>query len=325
MKREAVSRRAFLRNSSLFACGVAAGFVLSEGCTPEKRVESPGVRADGPLSGPTRNPRMGYRRLGRTGLMVSEIVLASHFSDPLIEPSWDRFTTGDVPAEVAKSRTEVVSRCIEHGINCVDVTCGRDALACGAALKGRRDKMYVTADDAEYAVRQNRHRNAESQVQSIESCLRKLGTDYLDVWRPQFKPLGGHRDVDLEMCVAVFEKARSQGKTRFLGMSTEDWAWMQHVIQDFPQYTVVYAPCPLSSPTPSPVDLQQAFFDAAKAKETGVILTYSPGESSEAMGSVLPRILANLQVTAACVDMTSSSDVDKIVQVLSEGQAAAGV
>jgi len=269
---------------------------------------------------------MGYRPLGRTGLMVSEIVLASHFGDPLIEPSWSQSAAGDVPAEVARSRTEVIARCIEHGINCVDVTCGRDASACGVALKGRRGKVYVTADDAEYAMRQNRHRNSAGQMQSIESCLRKLGTDYLDVWRPQFKPLGGHRDVDLEMCVAVFEKARSQGKVRFLGMSTDDWAWMRRVVEGFPQYMVVYAPSShsprMASANPG-ADPQQAFFETAKAKGAGVILTYSPDESSEPMGSVLPRILSNPQVAAVAADLSLPSDVDEVVQALSGGRATA--
>jgi hypothetical protein len=327
MQRGVVSRRAFLKDSSLFTCGVLAGLALSEGCVPEKRQASPDVPTEGPLSAAARNPRLGYRRLGRTGLMVSEIVLASHFSDPLTEPAWDRSAVSNVPVEVVKSRTEVVSRCIEHGINCVDVTCGRDALACGAALKGRRGKMYVMADDAEYSMRQNRHRNSASQTQSIESCLRKLGTDYLDVWRPQFKPLGGHRDVDLEMCVAVFEKARSEGKVRFLGMSSEDWTWMQHVVEEFPQYMVVCASCPASSRPAAPksgtADPQQGFFEAAKTKETGVILTCLPGESSEAIGSVPSRVLVNPQVAAVAADLILPSDVDAVVQALSESHATA--
>jgi aryl-alcohol dehydrogenase-like predicted oxidoreductase len=270
---------------------------------------------------------MGYRRLGRTGLRVSEIVLGSHFGDPLVGPSWSQVATGDAPGEVAKNRTEIVSRCLDHGINCADVTCGRDALALGAALKGRRDKMYIAADDAEYAMRQNLHRNTEGQMQSIESCLRKLGTDYLDVWRPQFKPLGGHRDVDLEMCVAVFEKARRQGKVRFLGMSTEDWSWMQHMIEGFPQYMVVYAPCPLPSRTvspdseTSPAGAQQAFFAAARAKDIGVILTCPPDETDrQGKGAAVARILGNLQISAVAVDVNLPNDVDDLVRALSERQ-----
>lgn len=196
----------------------------------------------------------------------------------------------------------------------------------GAALKGRRDKMYIAADDIEYAMRQNRHRNREGQMQSIESCLRKLRTDHLDVWRPQFKLLGGHRYVDLELCIAVFEKARSQGKVRFLGLSTHDRPWMPHVIERFPRYRVLYVPY-----APGSADLSLAdhkLLEAAHAEDVSVILAPSPGPkavfSTGTQGSAdgnrqttrltLTRILSNEDISAVAVNMGLPSDVDSVVQ-----------
>jgi predicted aldo/keto reductase-like oxidoreductase len=219
-------------------------------------------------------------------------VLGGHFSDPRGRPVWDHFT-GDLPAEVAQNRAAVVSKCIEYGINYLDITYGSEALAYGAALKGRRGKMYIAADDGEYAMRQERHRNADGQMRSIESCLDKLNTDYLDIWRPQFKYTGGHRDLDMEMCIKVFEKARKQGKARFLGMSTHDRAWAQYVIEKYPQYAVVYAPYTLKSKTkpadPKSIDraqlyeprnqgswsgdTRQGLFEMARQNDVGIITT----------------------------------------------------
>ncbi|OHB65914.1 MAG: hypothetical protein A2Y77_01330 [Planctomycetes bacterium RBG_13_62_9] len=236
---------------------------------------------------------MGYRRLGRTELMISEIVLGGHFNDPRGRHAWDRFTDDSLPADVAANRADVVSKCLDYGINYVDITNGAEAQAYGAALKGRRDRIYLAADDAQYAMRQDRNRNAESQMQSIESCLRKLSTDHLDIWRPQFSHTGGHRDIDVQMCIDVFERARQQGKVRFLGMSTHDRAWAQHAIENFPQYMVAYIPYTLKSRVtpvdPRAIDRAQLYepqgqeswlrdtrkglFETARTHDTGIITT----------------------------------------------------
>ena len=41
-----------------------------------------------------------------------------------------------------QNRHDVVTRCIERGINYVDACCREEILAYARALKGRRDKMY---------------------------------------------------------------------------------------------------------------------------------------------------------------------------------------
>jgi len=304
---------------------------------------------------------MGYRRLGRTNLMVSEIVLGGHFNDPRGHHFWEHFPDGELPAEVAENRTEVVSRCLDHGVNYVDITHGSEALAYGVALKGRRDRIYIAADDAAHAMRLDRHRNTESQMKNIESCLRKLGTDYLDVWRPQFKPTGGHRDMDMEMCVAVFEKARQQGKVRFLGMATHDRTWLEHVLSRFPQYGIVYMPYTLR-PKTKPTTLQsidrtqlyepknpqwclgearEELFQAARAHDTGIIaikpfvagLLFSsppqefgrPNRATEADEELarltLACILSNPDISGVAVGMTSPDHVDNNVRASLERQA----
>lgn len=359
VKRDCVSRRAFLRQGSALAAGAVSGVVLSQGCATHRQARSPAQGAASPSSVLSHNPQMPYRRLGKTNLMVSEIVLGGHFNDPRGRPFWDHFT-GDLPEEVAQNRAAVVSKCIDYGINYLDITYGSEALAYGAALQGRRDKMYIAADDGEYAMRQERHRSAEGQMRSIESCLDKLNTDYLDIWRPQFKYTGGHRDLDMEMCIEVFEKARKQGKARFLGMSTHDRAWAQHVTERYPQYAVIYAPYTLKSKA-KPADLKsidraqlyeprdqgswfadtrKGLFDMARQMDVGVITTkpFSAGlifsaaqqefgrpdratdADRELARLTLACILTNPDISGVAVGMLLPSYVDNNVRACLERQ-----
>jgi predicted aldo/keto reductase-like oxidoreductase len=319
----------------------------------------------GPVADPSRvanhSSSMAYRRLGRTNLMVSEIVLGGHFNDPYGRPSWDRFAGGDLPADVARNRAEVVAKCLDYGINCVDITSGGEALAYGAALKGMRDKMYIAADDSEYAMRQEAHRNPEGQMRNIESCLSKLNTDYLDIWRPQFKYTGGHRDLDVHVCIEVFEKARKQGKVRFLGMSTHDRAWAQYVIEKFPPFMVVYAPYTLKSKArPASLtaidraqlyepqdqewwlkDTRPGLFEAARKHDVGIVAMkpFSAGLIFSATGQEFGRpdratdadrelarmtlacILTNADISGVAVGMLLPSHVDNNVRGCLERQA----
>lgn len=360
-KRKRVSRRAFLKQGSVFTAGVVSGVVLSDsGVSEAKRKGKTGPAADSARI-LNHHPQMMYRRLGKTGLMISEIVLGGHFNDPHGQPFWDHFAGGELPAAVANNRIAVVDKCLDSGINCVDITSGGEALAYGAALKGRRDRMYIAADDGEYAMRQERHRNAEGQMRSIESCLTKLKTNHLDIWRPQFKYTGGHRDLDLEMCIEVFEKARRQGKVRFLGMSTHDRAWAQHVLEKFPQFAVVYTPYTLKSKA-KPADLKsidrtqlyepegqewwlkdtrQGLFEMARKNDVGVITTkpFSAGlifsvtrqefgrpdpttdADRELARLTLACILTNPDISGVAVGMLLPSHVDNNLRACTERQA----
>jgi len=354
MNNDKFSRRTFIRNASVAAAGALAGTLAPNGCTLSRNA-GPGDTSKMDTSRILNyNPKMGYRRLGKTELIVSEIVLGGHFNNPSGQHFWAKFVNDELPADVAKNRTEIVSRCIDHGINYLDITYGGEALAYGTALKGRRDKMYVAADDGEFCMRHQSRRDAENQIKSIESCLRRLGTDYLDIWRPQFKHMDGHPDSEMEMCIEVFEKVHRQGKARFLGMSTHDRVWTQQVIEKFPRYAMVYMPYTLrskvSQPDPRSVDrkllyepgdqhwwlkdTRKGLFEMAKSHDVGVItikpfsagLIFStprqdfgkPCESTRADYELarltLSYILSNPDISAVAVGMTLRSEVDNDVR-----------
>lgn len=361
MNKNKFSRRTFIRNASLAAAGTMAGALAGSGCTSSDK-----TFADNPLNtNPSEilnyNPQMGYRRLGKTNLIISEIVLGAHFNNSSGQHFWAKFVNDELPAEIARNRTEVVSRCIDHGINFLDITYGGEALAYGAALKGRRGKMYVAADDGEFCMRHKHRRNAADQFRSIESCLRRLGTDYLDIWRPQFQHMGGHPDNQMEMCIDVFEKIRKQGKARFLGFSTHDRVWSQQVIQKFPQYAMLYMPYTLKSKVKQSdfksidrtqlyepgdqhwwlKDTRKGLFEMAREQDVGVITIkpFSAGlifstprqdigkipnttsEDHELARLTLAYILSNPDISAIAVGLTLLSEVDNDVRASFERHA----
>ena len=193
------------------------------------------------------NPKMGYRRLGKTGLMISEVSLGGHWRAPWRDRSggwwWGKFAGEEVPDDVARNRTEVVSRAIDCGMNYLDITGAEECLCYGAAMKGRRAKMIVGADDSKLCPRRDEFCNVNAQLQNVEECLRHFGTDYLDIWRVQAKMDGTNTDADVEVMIEAFQKLHKAGKALHFGISSHSRPWAQHVIEKYPEVEMFIFPC----------------------------------------------------------------------------------
>jgi predicted aldo/keto reductase-like oxidoreductase len=238
MDKQKISRRIFLRNTSLAAAGTIAGAVAGQGCT-----SSMASRPAYTSKILNYNQKMGYRRLGKTNLMISEVSLGGHWKNREAGRFWGKFANDEVPPDVAKNRTEAISACIDVGINYLDITTPAECLAYGIALKGRRDKMYVGADDYTLCPRSNKLCNVKDQTFNVEECLRRLQTDYLDIWRPQAKTDGTNTDEHVAVMIETFQKLHQQGKIRHLGISSHSRPWFEHVIETFPEFEMVIFPC----------------------------------------------------------------------------------
>ena len=244
MDKDKLSRRTFIRNTSLSAAGaigaaLSAGTHASVGAGYKKKVDTSKIL--------NYNPKMGYRRLGKTNLMISEVSLGGHWRAPWRDRSggwwWGKFSKEEVPDDVAKNRTEVVSRAIECGVNYLDITGAEECLCYGAAIKGRREKMIVGADDSKLCPRRDENCNVKTQLYNVEECLRRLGTDYLDIWRVQAKMDGSNTDADVEMMIEAFQKLHKAGKVIHFGISSHSRPWAQHVIENYPQIEMFIFPC----------------------------------------------------------------------------------
>ena len=105
---ERVSRREFVRDTTVAAAGAVVGLNAVAGAAPAKP------------ECPSRNAAMEYRPLGKTGLEVSAVCLGGH---------WKKVPARPGTPEFAKNRRDVVSACIECGINYIDACCGGEVMA----------------------------------------------------------------------------------------------------------------------------------------------------------------------------------------------------
>ncbi len=278
MKKEPISRRAFIRNSSLAAAGAVAGGLAGRTGAEETTPDTSKIL--------NYNPKMRYRRLGKSGLMLSEVSLGGHWKNRNAGRYWDAFANDEVPEDVARNRTDVVSACIECGINYLDITTAAECLSYGAALKGRREKMYVGADIHNLGPRGSDRCNVKDQTHNVEECLRLLKTDYLDIWRPQAKMDGSNTDAEVQALTETYDKLYKEGKVRHLGMSSHSRPWLEHVLQTFPQFEMIIFPCSAKTrekdvaPVPGNVeevnpghgsDQTQSIFKTVLEKDIGVV------------------------------------------------------
>ena len=141
------------------------------------------------------NASMRYRRLGRTNLLISEISLGG---SPL--PDW-----------------AILLQAIEKGVNYIDTSNtymnGNSERQIGNLFKEiGRDTVHV---GTKFHLRDPW--NKESIVESVNSSLRRLQTDYVDVLL--IHGASNPDDLTDEIVLSAFDDLKKEGKFRFRGLS----------------------------------------------------------------------------------------------------------
>jgi len=225
-----VTRRQFVRDTAVAAAGVAAGlapiYTVHAG-NPDRADTSTILNY---------NPEMEYRRCGKTNLMISAVCLGGH---------WKRINTV-VPkvSDFDTNRAEVVSRCIDRGINYIDACTGGEVLAYSKALKGRRDKMYLGYSWYEHEVRNAEWRTLAKLQQSLDEGLKRAELEYVDLWRITcHEQSGRHTDAEMEEVAKALDWAKKSGRARFTGISSHDRPHIKMLIEKYPQqYEAICTP-----------------------------------------------------------------------------------
>ncbi len=238
MDNNRVTRRQFMRDSAMAAAGVAAGLgVIGQNA---KAVNTSRIL--------NYNPNMEYRRLGKTNLMVSAVCLGGHSRSNQAE------------------RTEIVSRCIDAGINYVDSCSRGEVIRDAKALKGRREKMYMALSHCGHEVREKEYRTTKKLMEVLDGLLKESNQEYTDLWRITcYEPGGRHSFNTACEFVGALEKAKKQGKARFIGFSTHDRRWIKFMIEYFPEVEVILFPFTTMSKR-APKD---SVFEALKKQDVG--------------------------------------------------------
>ena len=160
--------------------------------------------------------------LGKTGLEVSPICIGAwQLAGPL---SFDGLPDGH-PDPGKANVLNMIRALGERGVNFIDTAeqygNGESERRVGEAIRGRRDRWVVSTKFG-YRVGLDGERQddsgAETIVPSIEGSLRRLGTDYIDIYLYHCPP----RIDQLEAGKAVLDGLVKAGKCRFYGISTRN-------------------------------------------------------------------------------------------------------
>jgi len=250
-----VTRRRFMRDSAMAAAGVAVGLG-----TVGQNIKAATVNTSKILN---YNPNMEYRRQGKTNLMVSAVCLGGHSRSN------------------QKERNEIVSRAIDVGINYIDACTRHEVIRDAKALKGRRDQMYLALSHCGKEVREEEYRTTKKLMEVLDGLLKESKQEYTDLWRITcYEPGGRHSFNTSCEIVGALEKAKKQGKARFIGFSSHDRRWIKFMIEYFPQIDCVCFPFTTMSKR-APKD---SVFEALKKQDVGAF-----GIKPFAAGSLFSR------------------------------------
>jgi myo-inositol catabolism protein IolS len=163
---------------------------------------------------------MKYREFGKTGLQVSEIGFGAWQIGGPSTLGGNQIGWGEVDDNVSK---KVLNTAFEMGINFFDTAdiygSGHSETLIGEVFKGKRDKIIISSKGGN---RENekgewfKDMSPEWTVRAVEASLKRLQTDYIDVYQLHSPPPGYEYTDDM---VDAFEKLREQGKIRFYGVS----------------------------------------------------------------------------------------------------------
>jgi aryl-alcohol dehydrogenase-like predicted oxidoreductase len=282
---------------------------------------------------------MEYRRLGKTGWMVSAVCLGGHWKrvhtvlkTPPVDPC-NLPTDPGVLAAFHKNRHDVVSRCIESGINLIDIAGDGERDAYAQALEGRRESMYLAYSHPASEMRVPANRTAGKLVDLLEAGLRRCKLEYVDIWRCMALEQGGqHSRGEHEEMIKALDSAKSKGLCRHTGVSTHDRKWAKMLIEKYPDLiqVVVFPYTAKSKALP-----EDSLFDAVRKHDVGTLGIKPFASNSLFKGDSAPDgpdaeeddqrarmalryILANPAITAPIPGLVSARQVDNAVRAVKE-------
>jgi aryl-alcohol dehydrogenase-like predicted oxidoreductase len=147
--------------------------------------------------------------LGRTGIQVSRYCLGA-----MMFGAWGNTDHDDC--------VRIIHHALDRGINFVDTadvySAGESEEIVGKALRGRRDDVVLATKFVAPMGEDTNQRGASPRwiKQAVENSLKRLGTDYIDVYQ-------AHRpdpSVDLDETLAALSDLVHDGKVRVIGSST---------------------------------------------------------------------------------------------------------
>jgi predicted aldo/keto reductase-like oxidoreductase len=241
MKGNEVSRRAFLKTAA------AAGLSAALGEFGGNLAQAAELAGEIPI-----------RTLGRTGLRVAMIGLGGYHAG--------------LP-DKEEDTCAIIHRALDLGINFFDnAYCyqeGRAEERMGRALEGRRQKICLMSKVDQ--------RDARGAREQLEKTLRRLRTDYLDVW--QFHAVSRLQELDIIFgpagAMETAAQAKKEGKIRFLGL-TGHFNPAVH-LEALKRYAFDTIQMPINVVDPHYKNFRQTVLEEAVKRNLGIIAMKSLG------------------------------------------------
>jgi uncharacterized protein len=250
---------------------------------------------------PKSTLQLKYRDLGKTGLKPTMVAFGCMIT----------------------SDQSVVEKAADLGINYFDTARGyqggNNERMVGAALKSRRKDLILST--------KTMSKTKEEALQHIDTSLKELGTDYVDIWHLHLKSAPEDLTDGLLEAQQIAKKA---GKVRFLGVSTHTLPQLlPGIIQKAPHFDVVLS---MYNFTMGP-EMDAAFESAAKAGLGTIAMKVMAGgagmgrpgqkpnpvmQREGATLAALKWVLKNPNVNTAIPSITDMEQLDENLRAFSD-------
>lgn len=193
----------------------------------------------GSSTGTGKKPMLPQRPFGKTGEMVGIYSLGAQATVEQVG--------------MRDQAVAIVHRCIDLGINYIDTSAwyGMDGASdegdhlrgtserhLGEVLHERRDEVFLAT--------KTHDRSYDGAMRHLESSLKNLKTDLIDLWQIHNIRGGGAEDIDRILAadgvIKAMEQARDEGMVRFLGITGHaDPAPIKELVDRYPFDTCLMA------------------------------------------------------------------------------------
>lgn len=164
---------------------------------------------------------MRYRRLGRTGLNVSEVGCGgAPIGITNYNEVWDPWAEPETLSTI-----EALRHAVDVGYNYFDTAPsygqGRSEQLMGQALEGRRQGVYLATKTAW------QDRTRHQVLESVAESLVRLRTDYVDVLQMHGDTGYPYQPADVRWILEggpmdAYQQLKREGKVRFIGITCEE-------------------------------------------------------------------------------------------------------
>lgn len=299
----APTRRQFLRTAAVSAA--VGGAAVVAGCEYKTQLF---LLSRAPKEAEQKSPEWQeagirrYRLLGRTGMKISDISFGCSGLDNVAS----------------------VQRALERGINYFDTSpdyshAGSEQTL-GKGIKGfPRDKLFIASKFCMPSDHLDNDVPAKEVIATVESSLKRLGTDYLDL--AHIHAVNSIERLMNPNIHEAFDRLKEQGKLRFLGVSSHTPQLekvMRHAV-DSDRFDVIMVAYNFKNWP----DLTTIFHDA-KQKGVGVVAMktlkgarhtalsdFTPTERESFAQAAFKWVLANENVSGLVVSINSLSQIDE--------------